>query len=375
MLMAVLTLALGFVAPAWAVHTADPLEEFYAQHVLPFYKIDAGWQSFAIFADTSFNDPAVGCDPGRDTPCAARVHLYFFDKSCNLQRDHVVFLTANDVTVVQLSTLPGLPPEGVIFADTGVFAGSDDEAKFDKRFLAYIVTVNPADNTLTRIDSIPFSPSLNDVTGTGHWTRYDPFNTIAATFGDSTGTTAGAIRTTLMFFNALGGGARPTPGSLTDTPLVRTIVGARDTLREFMAYYGFPRSGDWVTTGGSATANVSPGQIELDAFNDNEDFLGSFRLAPVCFERVRLGSLIPALINPAPAGVGHVVAFSLLDGGRTLTCPDFPTSTTGGRCAFSGFQETTVESGVSGGVDLIFSGYFHHSSAGSGNSQPLRPGR
>jgi hypothetical protein len=105
MLMAVLTLALGFVAPAWAVHTADPLEEEYAQHVLPFYKIDAGWQSFAIFADTSFNDPAIGCDPGRDTPCTAEVHLFFFDKSCNLQRDHVVSLTENDVAVVQLRAL------------------------------------------------------------------------------------------------------------------------------------------------------------------------------------------------------------------------------------------------------------------------------
>jgi hypothetical protein len=356
--MAVLTLALGFVAPAWAVHTADPLEEYYAQHVLPFYKIDAGWQSFAIFADTSFNRFGSG----------APVHLYFFDKSCALQRDHVVTLTDNDVAVFQLNTLTGLPSEGVIFADTGVFAGSSDDDKFDRPFLAYLILVNPADNTLTRIDSIPFSPSLNDVTGTAHWTRYDPFNTIAATFGDSGAAAAGGIRTTLMFFNALSG-----LNTVTGLPASRSVLGARDTLREFMAYYGYPRSGDWVTTGTSSTSNVTPGQIELDAYDGDENFLGSFRLAPNCFERVRLGGLLPALISP-PSGLGHVVAFSLLDVGRVSNCPDTPTTTTGGRCAFSGFQETTVESGTTGGVDLIFSGYFHHSSAGSSNTQPLRPG-
>jgi hypothetical protein len=359
--MAVLTLALGFVAPAWAVHTADPLEEFYAQHVLPFYKIDAGWQSFAIFADTSFNDPK------------GNIHLFFFDKSCNLQRDHIVSLTENDVAVVQLSTLAGLPPEGVIFADTGVFAGSSDANKFNKRFLAYMVLVNPADNTVTRIDSIPFSLSLNDVNNTGHWTRYDPFNTIAATFGDGRGVagapaSTSAMQTTLLFFNALGGGfAAGLP----------TTIGSTDTLREFMNRYGRPRAGDWLTTGGSATANVTAGLLELDAFDADENFLGSFRLAPRCFERVRLGAplgtapdispaLIPVLTN---LPLGHVVAFSLVDAQRIGTAT-VPACGPSGRCAFSGFQETTVEGGA---VDAIFSGYFHHSSASSGNSQPLRP--
>ena len=42
MLMVVLVLALSFVTPVWASHTADPLEEHYFAHVLPFYKVDAG---------------------------------------------------------------------------------------------------------------------------------------------------------------------------------------------------------------------------------------------------------------------------------------------------------------------------------------------
>jgi hypothetical protein len=169
------------------------------------------------------------------------------------------------------------------------------------------------------------------------------------------------MQTTLLFFNAIGGGGNntgppfPVPGS--GIP----VIGSRDTLREFMAFYGVPRAGDWVTSGGSGTASATPGQLELDAFDGDENFLGSFRLSPACFERVRLGALIPVLTN---APLGHVVAFSLKDFSRDVRCLD-------GRCAFSGFQETTVEAGA---VDLIFSGYFHHSSATDENSQPLRPG-
>jgi hypothetical protein len=200
------------------------------------------------------------------------------------------------------------------------------------------------------------------------------------------------MQTTLLFFNALGGGENPIVRRASDGTIIAgsglpTIIGSTDTLREFMSRYGRPRAGDWLTTGASGTSNVTPGQMELDAFDADENFLGSFRIAPRCFERVRLGSalvgppvppgtspdispaLIPVLTN---LPLGHVVAFSLRDSqriapsdGSTLLC----LST--GRCAFSGFQETTVEGGA---VDLIFSGYFHHSSAESGNSQPLRPG-
>jgi hypothetical protein len=140
-----------------------------------------------------------------------------------------------------------------------------------------------------------------------------------------------------MFFNAIGGLFQD----------FDRVLGSIDTLREFMGRIGPPRAGDWVTMGRSTTANVTPGQIELDAFDGDENFLGSFRIAPRCFERVRLATLIPALPNVLP---GHVVAFSLPDADREQC--------NGNRCAFSGFQETTVEQGT---VDMIFSGYFHHS--------------
>jgi hypothetical protein len=279
--------------------------------------------------------------------------------------DDIVTFTANDVTLRRLNDVPGIPTEGVIFADTGLFqrAASPGSGGF-QRFLAYIVLINPADNTLTRIDSIPFDPFLETtdagsfvpIPNSGHWTRYDPINTTAATFGDSALTTPGEIRTTLMFFNALGGGVTGSTG----TP---QIVGGTDTLREFMLAYGRPRSpfgptgGDWVTTGFSSTANVGPGTVELDAFDGNENFLGSFRILPRCFERVRLGSLLPVLATPTGPQrffVGHVLAFSLIDAQRTTATSCGPS----GRCSFSGFQETVVEGG---GVDLIFSGYMHHS--------------
>lgn len=325
LLMAVFTLFLGFVAPVWAVHTADPLEESYSQHVLPYYNIGTGFLSFAIFADTSYTDPA---NPLTTSPGVANVHLYFFDKTCALVRDHLVPLTANDVEFLDLRApaLAGIPNEGVIFADTGA-AFSDGG---NERFLAYMILVNLADGTLTRIDSIPFSPAGGLP---AHWTRYDPFNTVAATFGDST-----SLRTTLTFFNAVGGFQKDNSAGL--------VTGAIDTLREFMAQYGFPRAGDWVTTGTSTTSQVTPGIVELDAYDGDEAFLGSFRIFPNCFERVRLRDVLPVLAS----GLGHVVAFSLADAGRT-ECLN-------GRCAFSGFQETVVEAG---GVDLIFSGYLHHS--------------
>jgi len=360
-LMAVFALLVGFVAPVWAGHTADPLEEEYSTHVLPYYKVDAGWQSYAILADTSFNDPQVGCPAGRDTPCSSKIHLYFFNQDCGLVRDDIVTFTANDVVVRRLNDVSGIPNEGVVFADADVLFSLNTTRK---RFLAYIVLINPTDNTLTRIDSIPFDPflkaselgSFTAIPNRGHWTRYDPVNTTAATFGDSTLTTLGEIRTTLMFFNALGGGVAPT----TFAPIPH---GAIDTLREFMLAYGRPRSpfgptgGDWVTTGSSTTADVTPGVIELNAFDGDENFLGSFRVLPRCFERVRLKDLFPVLATPTGPQrffVGHIIAFALpnVERGSATSCGP------SGRCSFSGFQETVVEGGA---VDLIFSGYMHHS--------------
>ena len=380
LLLVVFTLFLGFVAPVWASHTVDPLEEEYYAHVLPYYNVGTGFLSFAVFADTSNNDPQFECPLGRDTACSAQIHLYFFNQDCNLVRDHIVHYTQNDVVLLPLNgpALGGIPTEGVIFADTGFFQAepviTPSASGGFQRFLTYIVLVNLVDNTLTRIDSIPFSPAIETATNvcavgkspcfgpipnTGHWTRYDPVNIVAATFGDSTLTTVGEIRTTLMLFNALGGGVSTTGGN-------PTIIGAIDSLREFMLVYGRPRSpegasgGDWVTTGFSTTANVTPGIIELNAYDGDEAFLGSFRIAPRCFERFRLATVLPVLATPAPPAarffLGHVVAFSLPDAQRVLpgTCGPL------GQCSFSGFQETVVEGGA---VDLIFSGYMHHGHA------------
>ena len=237
LLMVVLVLALGLVTPVWAAHTADPLEEHYFAHVLPFYKVDAGWQAFAVLADTSFHDPATGCAPG--THCTMTIHLYFFDQGCSLRRDAIVLVSDNGVAYVNLNSLSGIPNEGVIFADTR-------DSGF-QLFLAYLVLFNPVDNTTTRIESIPFSPSLGGDTSKAHWTRYDAFNTIAITLGDApsgigffsspglpppTPSPPSGPRTTLMFFNALGGGVSGSGP---------TVVGAPDTLREFMIQYGRPR--------------------------------------------------------------------------------------------------------------------------------------
>ena len=353
LLLAAFFLVVIGVAPVEASHIADPLEEAYSQHVLPYYKVGAGFFSFAVFADTSFRDPAK-VTPVPSSPGTANIQLYFFDKTCKLVRQIPVPLTVDNVALVPLHELVGIPQEGVIFADTGHFSDGDNE-----RFLAYIVILNGADNTLTRIDSIPFSPSPDvfGVTVGGHWTRYDRFNTIPFTLGDSTGVAFGAIRTTLTFFNAVGGRF-----DVTGPPDTRSVLGARDTLREFMAFYGYPSVGDWVTTGTSSVADVTPGLIQLDAFGAAPFpfpglFLGTFQIKPQCVERVRLRDVLPVLgTQQSNLLFVRIVASSSADAGRTSTCPHSDPSLAG-RCGFSGFQETVVEAGM---VDLIFSGYFHH---------------
>jgi len=52
---AALGLSMGFAAPSWS-GLADPMMEDYTVHVLPFYKLDAGWNSFLVVADTSYRD-------------------------------------------------------------------------------------------------------------------------------------------------------------------------------------------------------------------------------------------------------------------------------------------------------------------------------
>jgi hypothetical protein len=313
--MAMLGLLPGLAGLAWAIHLSDPLEEFYSQHVLPFYKVGGPWVSMAVFADTSFHDPANAADGTAD------IHLDFFDQDCQERRNHLVQLTTNGVVVLVLNDLPGIPDEGVIFADTNLLSDGGNE-----RFLTYLVLVNTADGTRVRIDSIPFD-SRNPVRANRRWLRYDAFNTIAATFGDDG---PPGIRTTLTFFNARGAGTVRWIGCEVGRPCIAPI-GARDTLREYMGRYGLPFGGDWV--------NTSP--IILNAFNGDEESRGSFRLDLRCFERERLGDLIPTLTNEP---LGHVVASSLPD-------------RRGRRRGFSGFEERVSNTGTVG----IHSGYFRHS--------------
>jgi hypothetical protein len=308
---------LGLVGLAWAIHLSDPLEEQYSQHVLPFYKIDPPWISMAVFADTSFNDPGNAADRTAD------IKLFFFDQDCQLRRNHLVKLTANDVEVLVLNDLSGLPDEGVIFADTNLFSDGGNE-----RFLTYLILVNTADGTRVRLDSIPFD-SRQQRAVHRRWLRYGAFNTIAATFGDDGPATTG-IQTTLTFFNARGAGVVRSIGCEVGRPCIRPI-GSRDTLREYMGRYGLPFGGDWVNTG----------PIQLEFYDGDENFLGSRRLDLRCFERDRLTGFIPSLTNEL---LGHVVASAFSGRG-------------GRRLAFSGFEERVSTTGTMG----IHSGYFRHS--------------
>jgi hypothetical protein len=376
MFMAVFALFLSCVAPVWAGHTSDPLEESYAQHVLPYYNVGTGWLSYVIITDTSFADfavtsatkPELGGDP---------IHFFFFDSTCLFRRDHQVTLTEHGVVVVSLTdpVLSGIPAEGVVFLDSGKQGvGSkgnvtNNSGGQGRRFLTYLILVNLTDNTLTRIDSIPFSPGLANATtggpftvipGTGHWTRYDSWNTAAITLGDSTATTTliGGLRTTMTFFSAIGGGGASAPvtasGNTCTAATPPCIVGEVDTLREFLGFYGFPRVGDWVTLGTSGTSDVGPGSISLFAFDGDENFLASAHFTILCILRLRLGSstLFPILANAAGSfKLGHIVGFADAQASRSW-CKD-------NQCAFSAFQETVLEGGT---VDLTFSGYWHHSS-------------
>jgi hypothetical protein len=186
---AALALSMGVAAPAWS-QLADPMAEDYTAHVIPFYKIDANWSAFLVVADTSFQDMAPGGDP---------INVTFYDAACNLVSDAILELTKADAQFFALhdpsyanGQFNGIPPEGVVLLDG---AG--------KRFLTYILLVNGNDNALIRIDSIPCQGPQGEPcvrgAGDGRWLRYDTFNTVAATFGDSD-----TFRTNLYFFSARG---------------------------------------------------------------------------------------------------------------------------------------------------------------------------
>jgi hypothetical protein len=179
----------GHRPPAWS-QVADPMAEDYTAHVIPFYKIDTNWSAFLVVADTSFQDLDEG---------GTSIHLTFYNAACNLVSDAIVELTTADAQFFALhdptdaqGQFAGIPGEGVVLLDG---AG--------KRFLTYVLLVNGNNNSLIRMDSIPCQgpqggPCVRGA-GNGQWLRYDTYNTVAATFGDS-----GAFRTNLAFFSARG---------------------------------------------------------------------------------------------------------------------------------------------------------------------------
>jgi hypothetical protein len=311
-MIAALALFMGIAAPAWS-GLADPLTENYTAHVIPFYKIDANWSAFLVVADTSFQDLKESGSP---------IYMTFYNAACNLVSDAVVNLTTADAQFFSLhdpadanGQFKGVPSEGVVLLDGD-----------NKRFLTYILLVNGNNNSLIRIDSIPCQwsgegPDLKIASSgykrrgcargykDGTWLRYDTYNTIAATFGDS-----GSFRTNLYFFSAKG------------------------DLKSELLNYGKPSHGDWA------------GSIHLDGYCD-ELYLGSRRLTLDCTKRVSLTSLNYTFLGVFPneecAGKpGHIETYAS-DNGLDVVAKDY-----------SGFQETI---GAFPPAQLIGTGYMHHS--------------
>jgi hypothetical protein len=306
--VAALALCLGIAGPAWA-QLADPMAENYTAHVIPFYKINENWSSFLVVADTSFRDLDDGGSP---------IFLTFYDAACNLVSDAILELTRTDAQFFALhdptdaqGQFNGIPPEGVVLLDAR-----------GNRFLTYVLLVNGNDNSLIRIDSIPCQgpeggPCFrSEGTGPGRWLRYDTFNTVAATFGDSgLPGNPGTFQTSLYFFSA------------------------RGDLRAELLRYGTPLHGEWAT------------DIHVDAWCD-EIYLGSRRLELDCTQRLRLTDLnytfLTKFPNPECAGKpGHLETYAS-DNGLDVVAKDY-----------SGFQETTVCSVAP--INLIGTGYMHHS--------------
>jgi hypothetical protein len=305
-MVAALALCLGIAGPAWA-QLADPMAEDYTAHVIPFYKIDANWAAFLVVADSSFQDLDEGGTP---------LFLTFYNTACDLVSDAIVrptradaqFFALHDPTDAQ-GQFNGIPPEGVVLLDG---AGN--------RFLTYVLLVNGNDNSLIRIDSIPCQgpqggPCLRGAEN-GRWLRYDTFNTVAATFGDSgLPGNPGTFQTSLYFFSA------------------------RGDLRAELLRYGTPLHGEWAEG------------IHVDAWCD-EIYLGSRRLELDCTQRLRLTDLnytfLTKFPNPECAGKpGHLETYAS-DNGVDVVAKDY-----------SGFQETIVCSVAP--VNLIGTGYMHHS--------------
>jgi hypothetical protein len=300
LMIAALAVSMGIAAPAWS-GLADPMTEDYSVHVIPFYRIESNWSAFLVVADTSFQDFDKNGDP---------IHLTFYNTACNLVSDAIVKITKADAQFFELHSntdangqFNGIPGTGVVLLDGD-----------HRRFLTYVLLVNGNNNSLIRIDSIPCKGPdgrpCNRGEGNGTWLRYDTFNTVAATFGDS-----GAFQTNLYFFSA------------------------RGDLRAELLLYGTPRHGDWASS------------IHLDGYCD-EIYLGSRRLNLVCTQRLGLEDLNYTFLNRFPndecAGKpGHIETFAS-DNGLDVVAKDY-----------SGFQETIAA--LVPPANLIGTGYLHHS--------------
>ena len=296
-MMAVFTLGMGMAAPVWSLE--DPLQENYTAHVIPFYKIDAGWSAFLVVADTSFRDLNDAGSP---------ISMQFFSAAGASAQTATVDITRTDAQLFALhdpgdanGQFDGIPTEGVILLDGD-----------GNRFLTYILLVNGNYNSMFRIDSIPCQGDQggpcfkSDPTGNGRWLRYDTFNTVAATFKKSS-------RTNLYFFST---GGDPTTDL--DTELRK---------------YGTPLHGDWAKG------------IHLDAWCD-EIYLGGRVLNLQATQRVNLSSLNYTFLNTFPGPFcsgkpGHIETYAS-DNGIDVVEKDY-----------SGFQELAGE--------LSAGGYMHHS--------------
>jgi hypothetical protein len=324
-MVAALALFMGIAAPAWS-QLADPMAEDYSVHVVPFYKIDANWFAFLVVADTSYQELNAS---------GSNIHLTFYDAACNLVSDADVRITTADAQFFALhdptdanGQFNGIPTEGVVLLDGLAEQGQSPR---HKRFLTYILLINANNNSLIRIDSIPCQgPELDGVrqpcarptptvpTVGGTWLRYDQYNTIAATFGDS-----GTFRTNLYFFSA--------PGDDSDS------TGLRSELLQ----YGEPLHRNWASS------------IHVDGWC-NEIYLGSRRLNLTCTKRVSLSSLNFTRLNVFPnddcaGSPGHLETWAS-DNGVDLVEKDY-----------SGFQETIAE--LVPGTNMIGTGYYHHRGA------------
>jgi hypothetical protein len=350
-MIAALALFLG-IAPSARSQTpplAEPMAEDYGVHVIPFYKINENWSAFLVIVDTSFQDLDAELinvnedNPGKITT-GTRIQLKFFNVQerrlqlpgaiVRLTKADAQYFALHDPTNAngQFGGLAQIVPEGVILLDGGLDGSPlsqliDGPGLRGRRFLTYILLINGNDNSPNRIDSIPCQGpngllGARDSGGDGRWLRYDSYNTVAASCGDS-----GDFGTSLYFFTAV----EDHDSTLTDD----------SDLANELRLYGFPHHRAWAT------------DLHVDAWCD-ELYLGSRRRGLKCTQRLSLSEFNYTFLNVFPnaecAGKpGHIETFATLDG----------TDAAVRELDYSGFQE--MRATLVRPVNLIGTGYMHHS--------------